>query len=260
MAISKSHIKLIRSLHNLKGRRKSGLFLVEGPELIKEALQEGWLLKEVLITHSVAENHKVGAELRKLLKLADVPCDFCSQSELERIADTKTPQGVVALAQLPTPDAISEKSCSDEILLICECVSDPGNLGTILRTADWFGLKTIALGPGSADLYNPKVVRSSAGSVFRITAKDAEDLSALIKREIEGNRQLYAAAMDGDMLPVNLPRKGKRGLLLGHEKRGISAKLIKLCTSSVCIPSHGRAESLNMAVAAGILLYSLVNN
>jgi len=256
MPLSRNKIKHFRSLHQAKGRQEAGQFLVEGLLLVQEALKEGWPLEEVLLTREFGEEKK-GQALLKMIELARVRCNYCSPAEMSRIAEAVTPQGIVALAKLP--DAIVERGRrpSPEILLLCECVSDPGNLGTLLRTADWFGVEQVLLGAGSADPFSPKVVRASAGAIFRVRTTASDNLAAAITREQKAGRCLYAAIMKGKLLPEDLPRSGQRGLVVGHEKRGVSDKIADLCTSTVRIPPHGRSESLNLAVAAGILLYSL---
>lgn len=255
MGLSPNHIKRYRELHGAKGRRDKALFLVEGPLLIQEALKEGWPLEEVLMT-SYAAKSADGKKLMKLVGLAGISHEICSPAEMARIADAVAPQGAVALAKLP-PAVDLSNALAIELLLICESISDPGNLGTLLRTADWFGVQTVLLGPGSADPFSPKVVRASAGSVFRIKTALTTDLSGLIQREVHQGRQIYAAAVKGKLTPPDLPQKGLRGLLIGHEKRGVSAEMARSCTNTVHIPGHGRAESLNLAVAASIMLYCL---
>jgi TrmH family RNA methyltransferase len=257
MAISKARLKLYRSLHQAKARRESGLFLVEGPELIREALQEGWPLEEVLLTHSLAEDPATGKELIRLLKLADVPHEFCSQSDMERLSDTKTPQGVAALARDNFKQDSRTPEEQEEILLICSRISDPGNLGTLLRTADWFGIKTVLLGMESADPFSPKVVRASAGAIFRIRTEVSSGLEERIPLEVNRGRKLFAAVTSGDLLPGDLPGQGLRGLVIGHEKHGLSTEIVARCSAAVRIERVGRTESLNLAVAAGILLHAL---
>ncbi len=255
MGLSRAKIQLFRSLHRKKGRREHRLFLVEGADLIKEALREGWPLREIYLTHYYGKEVEAGRELVRLADLAEVPCDFCSQSDMNRITDTQTPQGAAALAEITSlPD--DEKSTS-EVRLICEQVSDPGNLGTLIRTADWFGLTEILTGRGSVDPFNPKVVRSSAGSLFRVRVKTAEDLTGIIRGETESGRKLFAATLDGDLLPSDLPVTGLRGLVLGQERRGVSPEIARLCAASVRIERRGGAESLNLSIAAGILLHAI---
>jgi TrmH family RNA methyltransferase len=255
MGLSKAKIQLFRSLHRKKGRREHQLFLVEGADLIKEALREGWPLREIVLTHYFGRETDAGRELVHLADLAEVPCDFCSQSDMNRITDTQTPQGAAAIAEMALP--LSGEETAPEVLLICEQISDPGNLGTLIRTADWFGLQKILTGRGSVDPYNPKVVRSSAGSLFRLKVETADDLVEIIRAETQRGRTLFAAVLDGELTPKDLPGNGLRGLVLGQERRGVSPDVAQLCTASVRIERHGRAESLNLSIAAGILLYEL---
>lgn len=255
MAISKSRLRLYRSLHHPKGRREQGLFLVEGPELIREALQEGWPLDEVVLTSTLRQNRGDARKLIPLLELANVPHHFCSQSEMSRMADAMTPQGAIALGKYPV--VLPEGGEVPEVLLVAECVSDPGNLGAMLRSADWFGVSKLILGEGSADPFGPKVVRSSAGAIFRVRIEVVSNLGDHLKRESNRKRRLFAAVKSGKLLPKDLPKQGLRGLVIGHEKRGLSRQIVEQCSATVRIGGHGRTESLNLAVAAGILLYAL---
>lgn len=257
MALSRSQVRLCRSLHQVRGRKEERLFLVEGPNLVKEALREGWPLKEVFLTRGFDGGGDEEKEFRELLELARVQYSFCSESEMLRMADAKMPQGVVALAELPQSFEPKDAGSPSEIILMCECISDPGNLGTLLRTADWFGCGEVHLGPGSADPFAPKVVRSSAGSIFRVNVIPAPDFIENIELEKSVGRSLFAATASGNIIPDDLPRHGLRGLVIGHETRGITREIAEMCSDTVRVPGSGRTESLNLAVAAGILLYAL---
>ncbi|MCX6641146.1 MAG: RNA methyltransferase [bacterium] len=257
MALTKANLKLYRSLREAESRKESGLFLVEGPELVKEALREGWALQEAVLTHEFNAESVTGRDLRKLLTLAGVHIEMGSASDLERLSDTRTPQGIAALAKLPKIGEYSKPLKNVEVLLICESISDPGNLGALLRTADWFGVTEVILGPGSADPFNPKVVRSSAGSIFRVRVWRTADVNRVLQGEKTSGRQLFAATANGDLLPGQLPHQNPRGLVVGHEKRGVSEQVIAACTATVRIAGKGRAESLNLSVATGILLHNL---
>jgi TrmH family RNA methyltransferase len=145
-----------------------------------------------------------------------------------------------------------------EVILICEQISDPGNLGALIRTADWFGIRWILLGSGSVDEFNPKVVRSSAGSIFRVGIEHTSELEIRLKEMNQAGRKLFAAMLEGILRPEELPRNGMRGLVMGHERRGVDPNIAGICSDTVCIPKYGDAESLNLAVATGILLHRLV--
>ncbi len=254
MSLSKSRIKHYRSLHQAGGRDQARQFLVEGPLLVGEALREDWPLVEAMVTAEFARRDE-GQSLLAELNRAQIPIEGCSSMEMARLAEGKTPQGIVALAKLLESAGVEEISA--KLLLICECVSDPGNLGTLLRTADWFGARQVILGSGSADPFSPKVVRATAGSIFRVAVGEVSDLRGLIASEAARGRRLYAATMDGQLSPADLPRGGSRGLVIGHEKRGVNPAIAGTCSDTVRIPGKGKAESLNLAVAAGILLYAL---
>jgi TrmH family RNA methyltransferase len=256
MSPSKVQVRRYSELHRAKGRQESGRFLVEGPTLILEALKENWPLTEALLTHEFAAE-EAGQDLVNKLILAHVPYELCSPADLARAAETVTPQGAIALAQLGE-NQYQGGGLASEIVLLCEAVTDPGNLGTLLRTADWFGLGEVILGAGSADPFSPKVVRASAGSIFRVKTYFTDDFETVIKRDCASGRKLFAAIMAGNLSADALPHSGRRGLVVGHESRGVSSRMAALCTDTVRIPGSGRAESLNLSVAAGILIYSLI--
>jgi TrmH family RNA methyltransferase len=254
MPLSRNKIKLYRSLRQSKGRKESGLFLVEGPLLVQEALREGWELQEVLLSQEYAQSSE-GRKITRLLDISEIPFVYGSASDLTRVSDAETSQGIIGIAKLPEMRDSFPQPVPDDVILVLERVSDPGNLGTILRTADWFGIRYVILGSGSVDPFNPKVVRGTAGSIFRVKIQSPDDLGNFLEKE--AGRRFYAAALQGKLLPHDLPTQGRRGLILGHEKLGVSAEIIDRCAASVLIPGSGRAESLNLAVAAGILLYMI---
>jgi TrmH family RNA methyltransferase len=257
VSLSKAFLSRYTKLHHGKGRKESGKFLVEGPTLVLEALKEGWPLTEALLTHEFAAEGP-GRDLVTKLNLARIPYELCSPSELERGADAVTPQNAMALAK--AREFIYPNSGLEvELVLFCEAVSDPGNLGTLLRTADWFGISEVVLGAGSADPFSPKVVRASAGSIFRVRTYIVEALESVIEQEMNSGRRVFAAVMGGKLTPDALPRSGRRGLAMGHETRGVSQGIVSRCTDTVRIPGSGRAESLNLSVAAGILMYELTH-
>jgi len=259
MALSKSKIKLYRSVHSSKGRKESGLFLIEGPESIREALSENWPLQESVLTHMLVET-QAGKELLNLLELGRIPHELCSETDLERITDTRSPQGAVALGEILEKRSQEESEAQAEVIIICEQVSDPGNLGTIIRTADWFGVRQVYVGPESVDPFNPKVVRAAAGAIFRVEVKTLTDVRKFVSQERADDRKLYAAVLNGSLKARELPQSGKRGLVLGHEIRGISSEIEAECTDTVRIERLGHTESLNLSVAAGILMYAMMKN
>ena len=224
-----------------KRRRKEGLFVCEGFTLLEEALRRGLQPKAVYCLESQAH---------RLPKL-DCPCALVNQSVLEKLSDVPTPQGVVFTLPLPEPG----KTLTGSRFLALDSLRDPGNMGTILRTADAFGLDGVILLGDCVDVYSPKVVRSAMGSLFstRLYAMTAEEL----KRQLEGmDIPLYAATLAADSRPVTQLDLKRSCVIIGNEAHGVSAETIDCCTGSVIVPIQS-AESLNAGVAAGILMWEM---
>ena len=224
-----------------KKRRKEGLFVCEGFTLLEEALRRGLQPKAVYCLESQAH---------RLPKL-DCPCALVNQSVLEKLSDVPAPQGVVFTLPLPEPG----KTLTGSRFLALDSLRDPGNMGTILRTADAFGLDGVILLGDCVDVYSPKVVRSAMGSLFstRLYAMTAEEL----KSQLDGmDIPLYAATLAADSRPVTQLDLKRSCVIIGNEAHGVSAETIACCTGSVIVPIES-AESLNAGVAAGILMWEM---
>ncbi len=224
-----------------KRRRKESLFVCEGFTLLEEALRRGLQPKAVYCLESQAH---------RLPKL-DCPCALVNQSVLEKLSDVPAPQGVVFTLPLPEPG----KTLSGSRFLALDSLRDPGNMGTILRTADAFGLDGVILLGDCVDVYSPKVVRSAMGSLFstRLYAMTAEEL----KTQLDGlDIPLYAATLADDSRPVTQLDLKRSCVIIGNEAHGVSAETIACCTGSVIVPIES-AESLNAGVAAGILMWEM---
>ena len=224
-----------------KKRRKEGLFVCEGFTLLEEALRRGLQPKAIYCLESQAH---------RLPKL-DCPCALVNQSVLEKLSDVPAPQGVVFTLPLPEPG----KTLTGSRFLALDSLRDPGNMGTILRTADAFGLDGVILLGDCVDVYSPKVVRSAMGSLFstRLYAMTAEEL----KSQLDGmDIPLYAATLAADSRPVTQLDLKRSCVIIGNEAHGVSAETIACCTGSVIVPIES-AESLNAGVAAGILMWEM---
>lgn len=240
MALSKNEIKLIKSLQAKKSRESLRLFVVEGVKLVGELLQQKkFKIDGIFYT----EDH--GLDLPK-----NVHSFKISNTELERISGLVTPNKVLAVVKFPAdlePDWKSE-----DLVLILDDIKDPGNLGTLLRTADWFGIKTVLASPGTVDLFNPKVIQASMGAVYRINFIQADIHHKMV--ELQENGFIVAAAdLDGKNL-YSYPFPSKLALVAGSESHGISEKTGRLCNDKITIPRVGETESLNVGIAAGIIL------
>ena len=224
-----------------KRRRKEGLFVCEGFTLLEEALRRGLQPKAVYCLDSQA--HRLPA--------LDCPCALVSQSVLEKISDVPAPQGVVFTLALPE----AGKILSGSRFLALDSLRDPGNMGTILRTADAFGLDGVILLGDCVDVYSPKVVRAAMGSLFstRLYAMTA----AQLKEQLDGlGIPLYAATLASDSRPVTQLDLKRSCVIIGNEAHGVSSETVACCTGSVIVPIQS-AESLNAGVAAGILMWEM---
>jgi RNA methyltransferase, TrmH family len=241
--ISKSQSKYIQSLGQKKHRDHEGAFIAEGPKLVKELLQH----KNVQFHHLYALNGWV-RENEKLLEAVDVT--EVNEIELEKISQLKTPNQVIAVIK---KFEIIQPAVKEKISLVLDLIQDPGNLGTIIRLADWFGIQQIICSPDSADLYNPKVVQATMGSIARVNFFYT-DLPAWLKQQ--NGIRVYASMLEGkDITKMNALNEGL--IIIGNEARGIRDEVLHFANEKITIPKKGEAESLNAAVATGIILACL---
>ena len=238
-----------------KQRRKSGLFAIEGARLCGDALASGLTLTAVLYTAEAKENYTETVDA--LIAAAGEAVEITP--ELARsMADTAHPQGVFCVAKsldiqlsLDTIDNMGRYG-------VLEDIQDPGNLGTMIRTAEAFGLNGLVLSQGCCDVYNPKVLRASMGGVFRLPIAVAEDLPAAIAALQERGMTALACVVDADAEPLHRVQK-KAGTLcvIGNEGNGLTDLTVAACKRRVTIPMAGRAESLNASMAAGIVMWEM---
>lgn len=245
--LSRSQRKLIRSLGRRKGRQEHGLFLVEGPRLLPELLASP--LEPVLVA-CVPGSLPGREDLRDLARDRGAEWVEASESELDRLADTETPQGVLAAARIPRRGAEVLDASS---LLAFDGVQDPGNLGTLLRTAEALGVEGAVSLPGTVDTWNPKVIRAAAGSAFRLPVLSMEREEALEAFRRRGVR-IWAADVEGVAVDRWETPPARLALVLGNEGSGVSGEFLRACDRRVRIAVSGRVESLNVAVAGALLL------
>ena len=235
-------LKQIGKLNNAKSeRRKAGVFPGEGPKLLEEAVKSGWKITATVSAEGVAVPAIPGA------RQVEVPREV-----LESLCDTKTPQGVLFLCELPETKAPEKLEGSRYLVL--DGVQDPGNVGTIWRTADAFGCDGLILLSGCADPYSPKTVRASMGAVFRsgVWTAQAREMKAVLERS---GIPLYGAALRDDTLDARDVDYSRSALAIGSEGRGLSEEMLLLCDKTIRIPMAERCESLNAAIAAAVLLW-----
>ncbi|WP_408007148.1 TrmH family RNA methyltransferase [Pseudalkalibacillus sp. A8] len=238
-------VKEWNKLKRKKGRDKAGAFIIEGPHLIEEALKHNAEVTDLIIDESfrIPSNWHTG----------NVTTWVAAPSVIGELADTETPQGVVAIVQVT--DKEMELS-SDGTYLLLDGIQDPGNLGTIIRTADSAGANGVVLGNGTVDLYNSKVIRSTQGSLFHLPIVKG-NLLELIPRMKEKGIQVFGTSLKGGIPYTSSQKTSGYALLLGNEANGVHEDLLASTDQNLFVPIYGQAESLNVAVATGILLYGL---
>lgn len=246
-------LKWLNSLKIKKNREKEGLFLAEGLRFVSEILRETRVEVQCFVVSErfVAEQDMADYEKRaETLLLPD--------ALFATLCDTEHPQGILAVCKKLAweMDAVFAKKAP--FLLLAEELNDPGNLGTVIRTADACGADGVFLSKGSVDLYNPKVLRATMGSLFHVPVFQDIALDMLAERLRENGVPLYAAHLRGNCYPYALDLTGACAFLIGNEARGLSEEAAALCDRLVKLPMPGQAESLNASIAAGVLLYEVV--
>lgn len=250
---SNMQIKRIRKLKkNARYRRQENCFLVEGFKMVGEALQYG-SVQCVYVSESAGDEY--GKRLSH--KIEDKDVEWVSDSVFREIADTETPQGVLALVQMPEYDRETLVEKENAALVCLEDIQDPGNLGTIFRTAEGAGMTAVVLSRGCVDLFNPKVVRATMGAMFRMPFYIADDLSEEISRLRQKGVTMYAAALDASRDYTSCSYDGSVGIIIGNEANGIREETLALADERIMIPMDGEVESLNAAVSAALLMYEI---
>jgi TrmH family RNA methyltransferase len=239
--LSKKEIKDIQSLSQKKFREETGLFIAEGPKIVDEFVQTmPSQIERIYATTAWIENNAT-VDFAGITEI--------SEKELEKISQLKTPNQVLLVARMFE----NKEPTGAGFIIYLDTVQDPGNLGTIIRIADWFNVKTVVCSAGCADIYNPKVVQSTMASLARVKVFYDEDETWLNKQKLP----VYAAALDGKSV-WNHEKVSEGILLIGNESKGIRKEFMQLASARITIPRIVNAESLNAAVATGIILSHLL--
>ena len=235
--INNSELKYIQSFAHKKHWAEESTFIVEGPKMVQELLRSNWTIKKIYATSDWIQGQGV----------LPVPVIEVDQIMLERMSQMQTPHQVIALAEKET--FLKQWPFDETFSLLLDGIQDPGNLGTIIRTADWFGVKQIFVSEDTAGFYNPKVIQSTMGSCFRVRVESV-NLETIVKATA---LPVYGAQLNGtSMYETAIAPTGF--LMIGNESKGIGNHLTKYITHPIKIPKYGNAESLNAAVATGIIL------
>jgi TrmH family RNA methyltransferase len=246
--LSKNKIQFIRQLHQKKYRQQHRMFIVEGTRMMEELAGSTWQISEVIATTEwLADNRKLVPEY--------VPLQTGSDKDLGRLTTFTTAPGVLAVVRMPNDAAAGADILADYVLML-DGISDPGNLGTILRTADWFGLRNVVCSSDCVELFNPKVVQATMGSLFRMNVFYVDVVEFL--QQLPDDVPVVGAMLSGESLP-EMEFGGKGVFVIGSESHGIRPEIENFITRRLHIPAWrpGGPESLNASIAAALICYEL---
>lgn len=245
-------IKDIISLNRKKGRQKHNSFIIEGIKTIEEAIESHYPLKHIVYTDYLLENQEgknLFGKIEKRENLIYVPRNL-----FKEISDTESPQGIIGISNIISRDIEEIYELENKSLLFLDALQDPGNMGTIIRTADAFSIGGIIIREGSVDPYNPKVIRATMGSIFRVPLYFTDGIEELKNLKSKGVK-IYSTSLDGSMPIYKADFKEDFILSIGNESSGVSKEVLSLSNKLIKIPMTGKTESLNAAVAASIIMY-----
>lgn len=226
-----------------KARKEQGVFVVEGKKMFEEVPRE-WIQKVYV---SEAYLSKEG--------LSDVSYELLSDHAFKAAAGTQTPQGILTVVRMPKWDVSLMLQKEDAGFLLLEGIQDPGNLGTMLRTAEGAGIAAVIASPETADVYNPKAIRATMGSIYRVPFLAADDFYGFLEGMKQSGIRIYAAHLNGSVPYDGPDYRQACAFLIGNEGNGLTARAAGLADAAIRIPMQGRVESLNAAITAAILMY-----
>lgn len=241
-------IKKVVKLHRRKERQKEKQYIMEGFHLVEEAYRNGSKIKYIFVTHKAYQQY--------LTFFESLSEQFIIVSEeiMSKLSDLPTPQGIIAVIEM----SVTDLDIDQGKWLLLDCVQDPGNVGTMIRTADAAGFDGVILGAGCADIYATKTLRSMQGSQFHLQVVQA-DLIQVIRHLKAVQIKVYATELNKEAKQYQeLPYHENVAIIMGNEGQGVRSEILKLADESVYIPIYGQAESLNVGVAAGIMMYELI--
>ncbi len=246
-------IKHIKKLKDKKERDMSNEYVIEGIKLIQEAIQENVNIKQIIVCDDCDKTESMPKDL--MYEIAKYDCIYVTKKIFKYISEVQEPQGILAVIEKNNLDR--EIDYSQDIIVALDDIQDPGNLGTILRTVDSIGLTQILVSKGTADSYNPKVVRSTMGAIFRINIIESDNLSSTIKEIKKHKFKVLATSLDTKESIYDIDYK-KTAIVIGNEANGVSKEVLDISDKKIKIPMLGKTESLNAAVATAVVLYEYV--
>lgn len=246
-------VKNIKKLKEKKFRDNNSQFVIEGIKLVAEAIEEKADIENIIVCEDCINNETIDKKL--LYEVARYKCIYVTEKIFNTLSDVTNPQGILAVINRKTDNI--NVDYSEDFIVVLDGIQDPGNLGTILRTVDSAGLKQIVISKETADPYNPKVVRSTMGGIFRVNIIRTNNIIKTLKEMKENGFEVVVTSLDTNNNIYNI-QYNKKVVVIGNEANGVSKEVQELADKRVKIPMLGKTESLNAGVAAGIMIYEYV--
>ena len=250
-------IKNIRKLKEKKYRDLENAYLIEGIKIVKEAIAENAKIKQIIMCEDFTDNVELDKDT--LYELAKHNLIYVTRNIMDSLSDVKTPQGIIGVVEKNKIEEIIETKVDykQDIIIALDGVQDPGNLGTIIRTADSANLNQIIISKTSADPYNPKVVRSTMGAIFRVNIIETENIVEELQKTKANGFKVMVTSLDSSK-SIYKTEFNKKVIVIGNEANGVSKEVQNIADEKVKIPMLGKTESLNASVAASIMIYEYV--
>ena len=254
--ISSKDTEIIKSIKKLKDKKYRDIensYIIEGIKLLKEAIEEKAEIKQIIICDDCEKTEMISKEL--MYEIAKYNCNYVTSKVFKYLTEVQTPQGILAVIGKTPKD--QEIDYTQDIIVALDGIQDPGNLGTILRTVDSIGLTQILVSKETADSFNPKVVRSTMGAIFRVKVIECENLQEKLKEIKKHKYKIVVSSLQTENSLYDI-KLNKKVIVVGNEANGVSAEIQEMADEKIKIPMLGKTESLNASVATGVMLYEYV--
>ncbi len=248
-------IKRIKKLKDKKYRDQENCYIIEGVKLIKEAIQENAKIKLIVVCDDCKQENIIEEDIK--YEIAKYECIYVTEKIFLGLTNVVNPQGMLAIVEKENKN--NKINYDEDLFLILDDIQDPGNMGTILRTADSLNMKQIIISKGSSDIYNPKVVRSTMGAIFRVNIIESEDLVKTIKEMKKHKIKIATTSLQTEKKIYDI-KYNKTAIVIGNEANGVSQEILELADEKIKIPMPGQTESLNASVATAIILYEAMRD
>lgn len=246
-------VKHIKKLSDKKYRDQNNCYIIEGIKLVEEAIQEEAQIDKIIICEECTKTSEISKSL--MYEIAKHDCIYVTEKIFKMLTQVMNPQGIMAV--IKKNKERPQVKFDEDIIVALDDIQDPGNLGTILRTVDSIGLKQLIVSKGTADVYNPKVVRSSMGAIFRVEVIEVENLKETIEMMKRNNYELVVTSLQTESSIYDVDYN-KKIIVIGNEANGVSAEIQDMADKKIKIPMLGKTESLNASVATAIILYEYI--